>query len=426
MKRLGLGLALLLIVSACGGDGADLPGATTSTDATVVGEAVAGTVEAGDALVARWGDEDAFLVVLWAMDAGYSAAQIIDAAVDDRVGADGLISSSDGGVLEPDGEPQGRLSVDGPSAFGYRFVTARYSVSAQALDEPSEAYVADLDGFASEIFEAGQASIREFTADQVALAGVVLELAYVGYSFDQILEALYFGDVRAGPSESGSLLCWGVIGEGGQMVVPANEPSISRFSAGCQGVPDRPEVTEGEDAEADESSDDGQTASNEADEADEDAVPDGEYSGVFKWSAWGTSWASFSQDQIDITIQDGEVTALVISIHGVVNLASHEDENDVVTAVTCSGPAGYEADVGPGVLRVDGTSITGDIQLRFFLGTVTGSECDEQYPFDNVGPMSIDAKFDRDEFGDEITGTLIGACEDCDANIPLSFAAWRP
>ena len=72
--------AVVVLVAACSSDG----GASEDT-AVPQSERTAATLQAelesaADALVDQWGsDRDAFFVVAWSLDAGYSAAQIIEA-----------------------------------------------------------------------------------------------------------------------------------------------------------------------------------------------------------------------------------------------------------------------------------------------------------------------------------------------------------
>jgi len=478
-KRLGGPLlALVLVAAACGDDSGGVPlsnqeATTTASTAPTGGTPTPTTAPSSEvtpfdvatAIVDIHGPDAGFAATLYALDAGYRTAQIATAATSGTLAVDGSITgvAPEGprqGVVVPPGLA-GNAWTPGPGVVAAGLLAAPRVVLAVTGDTHTPDEVVTEFRDAMNLWEAEQfitvggflgvsPSGQEPTDPEVpgeeeeALdakfgIGLVMFLADMGYRLDDAINGWLFGDwdmdfvpvenlEATGASDEygrgmGEQLCLVLRDENGAIVRPAGTGSgvfaRSRFCAAA--------IEAGTlfgDVEAGQEPTDDDTTAEEptqtGDGEDDGGTVDGEYSGVFNWSAWGYLWASFSQNQIDITIEDGEVTALVISIHGVVNLA--EDE-----VITCSGPAGYEADVGPGVLKVDGTSITGDIQMRVYLKTPTGTQCDEaDPPFDDVGPMSIDATFDRDEYGDEITGTVIGACEDCDANIPMSFSAWRP
>jgi hypothetical protein len=112
-------------------------------------------VEAANALVDRWAERDAFFVVMWALDLGYSPDQIIDAAVGGMLRADGTISGESGDVVAPARPPAGLLAIDGPSALTVGFVTAAYQVARDDEQSPRDAYVADMGSWLGESFDAG-------------------------------------------------------------------------------------------------------------------------------------------------------------------------------------------------------------------------------------------------------------------------------
>jgi hypothetical protein len=240
--------ALVLVVSACGAGGGDNPfaGASEPIDPTVAG--------AADVLVERWGAEGAFFVTLVAFDLGYSAEQVIAGVA--GMGADGTIPD-----VDPAGPPLGMLSETGldgqgpPSAAPVITAPVAVGVVAYGPDDatPQDTYVVDVGSWASELWEAGQDSLRT----ELTMTDVVLGLAAQGYSLDQIVEALVAGEWEL--LTAGDNACFIIIDAAGPWVAPDADP-IAGLNASCavvseSGPPDV--VDEGSDDPTTEGSTDG-------------------------------------------------------------------------------------------------------------------------------------------------------------------------
>ena len=92
-------MLLLVVVSACGG----ASGSSTVSTATATGSVTEPVAEGSvddlarsfvDAVVAAHGEEGGFDALIWALERGYSGNQLIRAALDGRIEADGAITDS--------------------------------------------------------------------------------------------------------------------------------------------------------------------------------------------------------------------------------------------------------------------------------------------------------------------------------------------
>jgi hypothetical protein len=210
---------------------------------------------AAAALVDQWGsDRDAFYVVAWSLDAGYSAGQIIDAAPQGLILADGTITDPQGAQVEPLHEPEGLLVAVEGEALGLGVVVAAavpaggMAGRARVEDEPQDAQVPGL-GLLREAFDGG---LEEFEKKQARLqtqaetdaaaleawealaleqteriTGLTVVLAARGYSGRQILEAYLLDQWEFNYTrDPGTIttVCWYVISSSGERVVPAHAP----------------------------------------------------------------------------------------------------------------------------------------------------------------------------------------------------------
>jgi len=194
------------------GDGGGLPFAGPDTDPEAISTAV-------DVLVDRWGDDGAFFAIMASLDAGYTAAQIVDGAP--TLTADGTIPGE-----RPDGSPLDLLTpLDAGGASGAvapRGVAAapRRLIAAQG-DRPQDQFVGFLGTSLSEIFSNAQrhiGSLDDATVENIS--EVTLLLAASGYSAEQIVEA-YITD-----SLDFRGLCAVVVGQGDTVIMPARPPQI--------------------------------------------------------------------------------------------------------------------------------------------------------------------------------------------------------
>ena len=240
-------VALLTLAAGCGGTDAEVDTVTGETS----GDNASPASVAAEALVDQWGsDREAFYVVAWSLDAGYSAGQIIEAAPLGRIQASGEIADADGTPLQPANEPAGLLTVAEGQALGLGVaiaaaVPARSSALILAADdEPQDARVpglgqlSDIHDGAPTAFESRMAKLREDDPltpwEELALqqteliTQVTLELGARGYSGRQILDAILRGNWVQFHTEEPPGGCWYVLagkgGYGAAFVTPEYAP----------------------------------------------------------------------------------------------------------------------------------------------------------------------------------------------------------
>jgi hypothetical protein len=259
-------VAFLVVASGCGGSDGGEASAGSDTVASGVTPAVA-----AEALVDRWGsDRDAFYVVVWSLDGGYSAAQIIDAAPADRIRADGTIVDADGTVVEAEREPEGLLNRVAGEALGGGVVVAvglpveGLAALLLAAEGPQDAEVNTV-GLLSEVFEGGLAAWREKEAlrraqaeatsedfdldDTAGITWLTLGLGARGYSAEQILQALLLGNWEVFRSDSLNY-CWRVFSSKGDEILPEYETSDLLLELECAEEAERREAEEAEETTA--------------------------------------------------------------------------------------------------------------------------------------------------------------------------------
>jgi len=202
LARCVAAISLVVGVAACGGGSGDDAAEETDaeTDAASQEEEAAAKVDASaETLVARWGGEGAFFVVVRANDLGYRTQQVVDAA--DTIAADGTIpgvapESDPLGMLSelPDGEQQSMAPIAMP-------VAAAGPADEAGDDTPQNAYIGFVDRTMAEMFTAGQEAVDRLEASDVPNANLELEviitvqkLGMQGYSGPQIMEAILLFD----------------------------------------------------------------------------------------------------------------------------------------------------------------------------------------------------------------------------------------
>jgi hypothetical protein len=248
---------------------------------------------AAAALVDQWGsDRDAFYVVAWSLDAGYSADQIIDAAPHGMIQADGTITDTEGAPVEPVREPEGLLVAVEVGASGMGVLAAAAgSVGGLARrllvdDKPRDAQVSGR-GLLSEVFDRGldafhkkqaelQAQAEEDAAARAELEALALEqvfwitrgtleLAARGYSAPQIIEAILLDQWAGLPGPSSD--CWYFLSASGVQVIPDYAPVDPLLELECaQALEESRAESQPDDAEA---QDQPAQAEDEAPEAEE-------------------------------------------------------------------------------------------------------------------------------------------------------------
>jgi hypothetical protein len=172
-------------------------------------------------IVDRFGPDDAFAAVVLALDAGYGADQIAEHA----------------NTITPDGTIPG-VAPSGP-ASGV-FASALGDVSAMAAPpglrlaaEPTPADLLDTLTVKAERGEVLTGPPSSLAMDDKemgeAFIGAILFLASIGYSFDQVVEGLIFGDLHMSYAYERDCI---LLAEGdGTVITPAGPPSPGNLGA---------------------------------------------------------------------------------------------------------------------------------------------------------------------------------------------------
>ena len=234
LTRCVTAVSLVIGVAACGGGSGDDAAEETGAgiDAASPEEVAAAKVDASsEVLVARWGGEGAFFVVVWANDLGYRTQQIVDAA--ESIAADGTIPG-----VAPEGEPLGMLTelpAGEPQSMAPIAIPVAAAGPADGAgdDTPQNAYIGSYDRTLDEVFTAGQEAVDRAEArdeDEALLElGVIVlvqKLGMQGYSAPQIIEAILLFDreVFKGASSLSSN-CLIAIRSGDRWLKPAFPPA---------------------------------------------------------------------------------------------------------------------------------------------------------------------------------------------------------
>ena len=232
-----------LLLSSCGGDSFG----TTSTAGSGPDSPIdVGVVDASISLLERWRDRPSFYGVMAALDAGYSAAQVIAGA--DDLDPDGSIPG-----MAPERGPSGLLSRTGPNGLGRAAagrVLAAPAGPGTALgpetEEPDDRYVENVGAWLSEVGDQGQQAISRAELEPAeavaaeagytetdfvgAIVFLTLQLASRGYSERQIIEGMLSFDVDF---DATNAMCWHVAGPGGSPIAPDHPPTeIARAICG--------------------------------------------------------------------------------------------------------------------------------------------------------------------------------------------------
>lgn len=378
-------LALFLLAAACGSgsDGDDATVAATS-DAGA-GDIHAEVADAAEALIDRWGsDRNAFYVVAWSLDAGYSARQILDAAAHEWILADGTITDSGGAVVSPAYEPERLLVAFEGEAVGPGFVVAHAGLPGASVvhfladDQPQDAAVTGL-GLLTEVFDKGLETFQEdykaalvFDARATALA---IELGVRGYSTRQILEGImlhhwtseiYFGE-----------RCFFLMTRADEVVRPANPPVDPILAMSCRAIPsDAPTEVGGTTTSS-------SIAAPPPDSGGDDDSIDGTYVGSLSVSDKGSEFATIINSRAEFTIADGVTDMTIDLTFKAVWVAGDGDNEPCVTTdhwiLSGSGPAGPTIEIDLSVDLIELIAISGcergdddDDETVPFTGTIAG------------------------------------------------------
>jgi hypothetical protein len=273
--RPGSLIICLALFTACGGEttvttsngSTSLP-TTTATTAPPATSTTApepdgfGTSEAiiaaSDALTSSLGAEEAAVAVVLALDHGYSFRQLMDAAGQGRLGTDGTIPGVDpeygayglltdgsttaanaSATVAPQAVPAVRLIAALPP-HNLLMLTAKelIKVAADALDRM----------FSSPLEAEGD---EEPTRLGLTTIGLLLQLSSMGYSFEQIVDGILFGELtllKPAPEEFNSM-CLSLTefeSEGSLVAITPASPPASEASGPCKVLVE--EFGKGEDA----------------------------------------------------------------------------------------------------------------------------------------------------------------------------------
>lgn len=237
MRRLILFLVVLLVATACGGTGgADTDpagGDRAEESAGVDASETLDSVEVAEAIAAKLGAEAGFAAVVLALDAGYSLQQIVDAGLEGTLQASGVIEgvspeSPPFGLIEARVENSGALVVTGTGVSGAALAIAGDIADRLAqADEPG----ISIDDFRERLTVSTESVLEreERLKTPLFFISIVLELAAVGYSIPQIVEAVVSGG-SPWPGEAPELFssagtpCWALRSSDGTVVKPESEP----------------------------------------------------------------------------------------------------------------------------------------------------------------------------------------------------------
>jgi len=328
-------LVLMLAAASCGGDGSVFEtGSTTSVPRfqdLVGAEALA----AAEMIVADLGPEPGMLAVGYALDRGFTAAQIADAGLARTLMTDGTIIGG-----EPALGLQGIFSdlpQTGGSATGGGGRVA--AVGMRRADEPDPAepnpyevritkdqWVAGLaaeadrvvSGLATPSAPSSGGSTTTTTEPPVAdegeratiMIGLIIDLSDLGYSAEQIILGIALGEVRiaAVPSAQGPVGCWLLQDSAGGGVIAPALPVVTGALPGtsvCRQALDRlaPPDTEGSTT----------TTTTTATPGDADGIPDGLYTGIVEVTGEVSQGAVYQilEGEVRLTVTDEIIRAEV-------------------------------------------------------------------------------------------------------------------
>jgi hypothetical protein len=245
--RLLLACSVLVVpgVSSCGSDGTESGGDATETPVAVEDLVSPDALAVAEAIVAELEPEPAMVAVGYALDRGYTAPQIIDAAMARILGVDGTIDG-----IAPELVSWGLfadLPVGGPA--GLRSGPRGGALISMTAPEPmpfAPIRAADwLSGLSTE-FDAvvsGRRTVSAPSAGRITteprspedeprematiMIGAVVELSALGYSAEQIITGILLGEMSVSVvgSGSGPIGCWQLIDSAdGSVIRPSSPP----------------------------------------------------------------------------------------------------------------------------------------------------------------------------------------------------------
>jgi hypothetical protein len=365
-------------------------------------------------IVDHVGPEDAFEAVVLALDAGYGVDQI--AAASSTLEADGTIP----GVL-PENPAEGVFAASAVGSTGFGVVLA---VSPGVAADPEITALEDkIDNSVSALGLLEPMSEEE-EEEAEARVGLILALAGMGYSMEQIVEGLVFGEQRYGmfsalgtveaalevDSDEPLFKCPVLAEMDGTLVTPAMEPARIGDSYVCHTetfgrdtplggvkvlidgrlVDGRTTTAPGAEGEPDEPA--------ESDEPDEETTG-ARYEGTFDLSILGPMASEITVNTISVVIADGEVRGFSFHFEHNFNSVTSGPENEVL----CVSEVGLRADLGPGAIDLTGDELRGTFDAVGYQTLGEGSDCREDLVSEGVERYDLEARIEGDVINGAIT-----------------------
>ena len=223
-------IVVMLVAAGCSGSGGDVSGGAVDDGVATVDLSIvvdAATVSAIDSCVEALGPEDAFRGVLFALDNGYDVGQVTAGMGDGTLDGDGVIRG-----VEPAGAMVGIIDRSGPSARGAIVLAAGPVIVAGERNVTAEEFKLGLAQALSAVFsvmerrgERGEAAQETLvSAESRAMIGTMVGLVSAGYTLDQVVEAVVFGEGAIPIPVPGKRLCLVIHDARGESVLPINDP----------------------------------------------------------------------------------------------------------------------------------------------------------------------------------------------------------
>ena len=399
-------LALGAVGCSSDGDEAATDDATSTASAALIERA---DLEAAATRIAdQWGARDGFAVTVIALDRGYSVDQLLDATAIDE---DGTVpgtepEDSDAGLVEL--AAAGATDALGTPTLALAGIGLAALPAQEGGPTVADATVAFLDESLGEIFDAGVAHLEALEAAEEAEAqreeiiiDITLSLAARGYSVEQIIEAMWFGTIRADTNVGG---CPAIVEDPDQMgpVDPIpTPPGSDRLTPRCPPVDtaDPADATDDDGGSDPGDADDGGNDPAEAPAADGTALQrlaPGTYQGTIDTAGAFRDGVAVTTADITLTIDDdGAAVDWTVewsepneecTTTGVDWFSGAEVTNDTDTSFSIRGDRSFRpgadstCDLGAEPssfertlrLDVDGTTVTADVGVGIATIDVSG------------------------------------------------------
>jgi len=185
----------------------------------------AGTVSAIDTCVESLGPEGAFRGVLFAFDNGYDAEQVTAAMSDGSLDANGVIRG-----VEPSGAMVGLIDRSGPSAHA-GVILAAGPVIVAAGPVTAEEFKRGVGDEIAAMFPdfnfitVAETDPQEFSSEASrAMIGTMISLVSAGYTLEQVVDAVIFGEEAIDVPAPGKRVCLVIMDARHEPILPINDP----------------------------------------------------------------------------------------------------------------------------------------------------------------------------------------------------------